>query len=217
MVKKNILPLGVYDRLCAEIVSGRIAPGTSLREEQIADEMGVSRTPVREALRRLAEEGFVEYYPHRGAKLMLLGPSRVREVFEIREALEGIAARQAASRFTPEQLREMRARFEQLRPRVTAGDLSEVGDFLHSEIFANCGNERLTKLMSGIRNQVQWIQRAATEVPGRLNRAFYEHEGILCALEAGVPEWAESAMRGHIRNTMRELLMQIDTPQQGAP
>jgi DNA-binding GntR family transcriptional regulator len=208
MVKKNILPFGVYERLCEEILSGRIPPGANLREEQIAEDMGVSRTPVREALRKLAEEGLVEYFPHRGARLMKLEANRVREVFEIREVLEGLAARQATVRLTNEQLCELRARFEDLRPKVMAGDTSEVGDFLHSEIFANCGNERLTRLMSGIRNQVQWIQRAAIDVPGRLNRAFYEHEGILCALESGAPDWAESAMRGHIRNTMRDLIAQ---------
>lgn len=199
------MPFGVYERLSAEILDGRIPPGSSLREEQIAEVMGVSRTPVREALRRLSEEGFVEYFPHRGARLMTLTPERAHEIFEVREALEGMAARNAATRMPSGRIAALRESFERIRRQVEAGDYSDVGDHLHMEIFDNCGNDRLKRLMLSIRKQVTWMQHVAVRVPGRLDRAFIEHDAVLRALENRDPDQAEAAMRSHIRATLHEL------------
>jgi DNA-binding GntR family transcriptional regulator len=203
---KRILGQGVSEYLRKQIVTGRISPGSTIREEHIAKVLDVSRTPVREALRKLAEEGLLEYIPHRGARLLEPTPSTVAEVFEIREALEGIAARQAASRVPIEQLVRVRSEFEKIRVKVASGDLSDVGDGIHQEILANCENRRLERLMSVYRLQVGWLQQAAARLPGRLEEAFREHDGILSALECHDPEWAESATRAHIRNTRRILL-----------
>lgn len=203
---KAVLPSGVYERLSADIVEGRISPGSSLREEQIAELMGVSRTPVREALRRLSDEGFVEYFPHRGARLMRLTADRVHEVFEVREALEGMAARHAATRMPAERIAALRTEFQRIGQQIAEADFRDVGDGLHIEIFNSCGNDRLKRLMLSIRNQVTWMQRIAVTLPGRLGRAFHEHNQVLKALENRDPDGAERAMRTHIQATLRELL-----------
>lgn len=203
---KAVLPFGVYERLSAEILDGRIPPGSNLREEQIADVMGVSRTPVREALRRLSDEGFVEYFPHRGARLMKITPERVLEIFEVREALEGMAARHAAARMPSDRSNALRESFQRVQSQIQSGDYTDVGDELHVVIFDNCGNDRLKRLMLGIRNQVTWMQHVAVRVPGRLDRAFIEHDAVLRALESRDPDEAERTMRSHIRATMRELM-----------
>lgn len=205
------MPFGVYERLSAEILDGRIPPGSNLREEQIAEVMGVSRTPVREALRRLSDEGFVEYFPHRGARLMKLTPERVHEIFEVREALEGMAARQAATRMPADRIATLRESFERIRRQIEAQDYSEVGDHLHTVIFDNCGNDRLKRLMLSIRNQVTWMQHVAVQVPGRLDRAFLEHDAVLRALENRDPDAAEQTMRSHIRATLNELREVLDS------
>jgi len=209
---KVILRDGVYQTLRERIISGQIPPGAPLGEARLACELSVSRTPLREALRQLAEEGFVEYMPHKGARVARLTQELIREVFLIRESLEGVAAREAAKKMDPSHLVSLRERFEALRPLVAQGDLTDVGDLIHEVLFSFCGNQRLVRLMSASLGQVQWFQRMATKVPGRLLAAFREHDSILSALESGDPEWAESVTRAHIRNTLDDLLASFAAP-----
>jgi DNA-binding GntR family transcriptional regulator len=209
---KVILRDGVYQTLRERIISGQIPPGAPLGEARLAGELRVSRTPLREALRQLAEEGFVEYMPHKGARVARLTQELIREVFLIRESLEGVAAREAAKKMDASRLVALRERFEALRSLVAQGDLTDVGDLIHEVLFSFCGNQRLVRLMSASLGQVQWFQRMATKVPGRLLAAFREHDSILSALESGDPEWAESVTRAHIRNTLDDLLAAFPAP-----
>ena len=213
---RAILRDGVYRTLRQRIVSGHIPPGANLGEASLAAELKVSRTPVREAIRQLYEEGFVEYTPHKGARVAEPTPEMVREVFDIREALEAIAAREAAPRTDPARLTALREHFEILRLRIARGDLSDVGDRIHAELFHACGNERLKRLMSVYRSQVTWFQHVAAQVPGRLLRAFREHESILSALESRDPDWAEGVTRAHVRNTLRDLLHSLEQATENA-
>jgi DNA-binding GntR family transcriptional regulator len=214
---KTVLRDGVYRTLREQIISGRILPGAPLGEERLALELKVSRTPLREALRQLAEEGFVEHTPHKGARVLQLTPELISEVFLIRESLEGVAAREAAQKIDDAHMASLRQRFEALRPSVAQGDLTDVGDMIHEELFSICGNQRLQRLMAAYQGQVQWFQQVATRVPGRLLSAFREHESILSALESRDPEWAESVTRAHIRNTLRDLLASFDDTQGPGP
>lgn len=207
---RTVLQQGVYQQLRGQIIAGRFQPDSTLREKHIAAEFAVSRTPVREVLRRLAEEGFLTYTPHKGARLIMPTPELVREVFDIREALEGIAARQAAIKMDAARLSLLRNHFDALRPRIERNDLSEVGDTIHQEILSACRNRRLERLMSIYHSQVNWFQSVVSHVPGRLLHAFREHEDILCALEARDPEWAENATRSHIRSTLSDLMTSLD-------
>lgn len=205
-MRRSILSDGVYNRLLNAILKGKYQPGADLREEHIAESFSVSRTPVREALRKLAEEGFVEYVPHRGARLITPTAELAREIFQIREALEAVAAREASARMSAERLVKLRAHFEAIRPRVAAGDWKDVGDRLHDEIFEACGNVRLQQLVGVFRGQIRWLQSISSQMPERLQSAFREHESVLSALESHNADWAESAIRAHIRNTLGDLL-----------
>ena len=196
----------VYSALREAIVLGRIRPGAPLREVRLAQELGVSRTPLREAIRQLSRDGLVECLPNCGARVIQPTPKLVSDVFQIREALEGIAAREAAGAFPRERLAELRAYFDRLRARIAAGDDHDVGDGIHDEILAACRNLELSSLMAKYREMISWSQRLASEVPGRLLESYREHEAILCALEGGDAEWAERAARAHVRNTLRDLL-----------
>lgn len=205
-MSKSILRENAHGRILAAILDGRISPGESLREERLAAELEVSRTPVREALHKLAEEGFVAYEPHRGARLLHPTPEMAREVFQIREGLEAIAAREAAARLADADLRRLRALFKELRPRVRAGDVSDVGDAIHEAMFGACGNPRLVQMMGVLRGQIRWLQNVAVTIPARPPRAFREHARILAALSARDAQAAEDAARVHIRNTLADLL-----------
>jgi len=201
---------GVHRALLGMIVSGILQPGERLGEVRLAAELAVSRTPIREAIRHLSEEGFVEYHPHCGARVIVPTAQSVREMFQIREALEGIAAREAATRMEKGGLESLRTCFEALRPKVLAGDTSDVGDLIHLETLRASGNQMLERLMGIYRLKISWFQRMAAQVPGRLARAFREHDSILCALESRDPEWAESVARAHVRNTLHDLLAALN-------
>ncbi len=207
---KPVLRDGVYLRLRDRIIAGELRQGTPLAEIRMAEEFGVSRLPVREAIHRLSEEGYAEYLPHKGARVATATPALVREVLQIREGLEGIAAREAAIRIRADRLADLRERFDALRAELDSGILTDAGDLIHDEMLAASGNHRLLRLMSVYHGQVLWLQRMAAEVPGQLVRAFREHESILASLEARDPDWAESAARAHIRNTLRELLVTLE-------
>jgi len=174
-----ILPQGVYKKLREAIISHAITPGSTLREEHLAAQLKVSRTPVREALRKLAEEGFVDYQPHKGARLLVPTAEWVREIFQIREALEGVAAREAAVKIQKARLVFIRTKFEELRPLVIAGDIHNVGGFLHKELFDASGNKSL--------------QRCQREAPGRCNlvvrrearHVFFENRSGSWIIEQG--------------------------------
>lgn len=206
---KPILRGPVYETLRQRIIAGKLQPGTALGEVRLASELNVSRTPLREALRQLATEGFVEYEPHKGARVRQVTPQYLREIFIIREALEGIAARLSAVNMNPKELESVRRYFEELRPRVAQGDYRDVADMIHEVIVSASGNASLERLMYVYRGHIHWFQGIAARVPGLLDRGFREHESILTALESRDPEWAESVTRAHIRITLGEMLARI--------
>lgn len=206
MATTPVLREQVCDALRRRIVSGEIPPGGSLGEERLALDLAVSRTPLREAIRQLVEEGFVDQQPRRGARVVELTADLVREVYQVREALEGIAAREAAGRMDEGLIAELRSRLEELRPRIEQGDYSDTGDEIHAAIFEACGNAQLQRLMALYREKVSWIQQTAFKISHRLDKAFHEHDSIVRALECRDPEWAEAATRRHIRNTIAELM-----------
>lgn len=209
---RAILRDGLHEKLRKRILEGRISPHEPLVEERISAEFQVSRTPAREAIRQLVHEGFAEYAPHCGARVAIPTAQLVEEVLVIREALEGIAAREAAAKIDVAQALALRERFEVLRGAVLAGDLTDVGDEIHDALLDACGNSELKQLMSVYWNKVEWFQRMASQLPDRRARAFHEHDAILRGLEARDSDWAESAARAHIRNTLRELLASFNHP-----
>jgi len=210
-MSKSILRDNTYTQILAAILDGRIAPGEGLREERLAAELNVSRTPIREALRKLSEEGFVLYEPHRGARLLTPTAEMAREVSRIWEGLGATAAREAAVRMDAETRASLRRHFDVLRPRVRVGDLSDVGDSIHAAMFDHCGNQRLVQLSAVLQGQVKWLQTFAVNIPARPARAFREHLRILLALEAQDAEGAETAVRTHIQRTLADLLRAFRT------
>ncbi len=210
---RTILRDGLHEKLRERIIDGRISPHEPLVEERISAEFAVSRTPAREAIRQLVHEGFAEYAPHCGARVAIPTAKLLDDVLLIREALEGIAAREAATKIEAVRTAALRERFEVLRGAVLVGDLTDVGDEIHGNLLEACGNSELRRLMSVYWSKVGWFQRMASQLPDRRARAFHEHDAILRGLEARDPAWAESAARAHIRNTLRELLASFKHPE----
>ncbi len=193
-----------YDWLRRGIVDGELSPGDHLREEEIAAAVGCSRTPVREAIRRLAAEGMVEFVPNRGAHVAAWSERDLAEIFDLRAVLEGFAARLAARRadeaFLTE-LRDLADRMEQL----AAGDdpdrvdrISELNGRFHAAIVEAADNRHLTQLVAGL-VQVPLVHRTFRRYrDDELTRSMGHHRELLAAFERGDVNWAGTVMRSHI-------------------
>ena len=179
------------------IVSGRIAPGTWLREAQLATRIGVSRIPVREALARLEAEGMVERVPYRGARVAHLTLDQVIESFMLRSLLEGAAAKLATPHFIPEQLTKLRDLIQQLEEYARIGRNEELPPLhreIHSLIYTRCGSVKLIRWLNELYNQFPRSLRLSH----RFEEQPKEYRCIVDAIEAGDAELAGKLMSEHI-------------------
>jgi DNA-binding GntR family transcriptional regulator len=199
-----------YSLLRAEILSGALQPSERLVEADLTARLGVSRGAVRTALVRLQQEGLVEHERHRGARVRLVGEREAAEILEARMVLEGLAARHAAARATPEDVAALRAILADMRERLGAGDLLGVSDrnaILHARLLAIAGHATVDRLVAGLRGQLVRFQYRTILVPGRSDRSLAEHTAIVDAVAAGDADAAEAAMRrhlGHVTQALRE-------------
>lgn len=194
----------VYGLIRRGIVAGTYGAGEPLREEELAAAAGVSRTPVREALRRLGAEGLVEMLPNRGARVAGWSAHDLEEIFELRVELEGHGARLAALHATPGAIEQLRTCCGEMEGYVAGGRpdrlerITECNNAFHQGLLAAGGNRRLASVLAAI------VQRALVERtfhlyrPEELARSCAHHREVLDALAAGDPEWAEAVMRAHI-------------------
>jgi DNA-binding GntR family transcriptional regulator len=202
----------VYRRLKDRIISGTLAPDTRLIELSIAAEFGVSRTPVREALKRLAAENLVLHDPARGMVVHAPDADEIEDVFVVREALDGLAARLAAHRVTPSELARLRLIVDSMADAV-ANDRHEqivVANLrFHDVIYSAAGNPMLERVASDLRDYVRRFSTLPFASPDRVQQVLAEHEAILGALEKHDPAAAERASDSHLANA-REYLVQME-------
>ncbi|MGH9065415.1 MAG: GntR family transcriptional regulator [Acidimicrobiales bacterium] len=193
-----------YDVIRQAILGGTYAPGSPLREEELAEVVGVSRTPVREALRRLDAEGLIDFYPNRGASVAAWSEHELDEIFGLRLRLEGYGARLAALAIGDEDLATLAKLADEIersaarRDRSRLERVAELNNEFHRCVLEAGGNRRLSVLMGTV------IQRALVEhtfhlySPEELSRSFNHHREIVAALSYHDPDWAESVMHAHI-------------------
>lgn len=190
----------VRDELRKLVITGELAPGTRLVEDRLAESLGVSRNPVREALQALAGEGFVELSPRRGAVVARVSRQQAEDLFDVRAALESLAARLAARSAGPAGAARLRAVLQQARDATEAGDLDGVAglnsDF-HSAVVELGGNDYLALLVSPMARRVQWVFRASAAQRGP--HSWREHEELLHAIEAGDEDHAAALAVAHVR------------------
>lgn len=190
----------VYETLKAAITAGHLSPTTRLTETALARSLGVSPTPVREALRRLAAEGLVEIAPWRGVTVRQLSDTEVVETYQCREALEGFACRLAARRVDAEGLRQLQRLLQVSARTRTAAEVVETNSQIHNLVFAYAGNQKLREMLSLLRDTIMG-DRALSADSGLRRRAIHaEHVAIVAALERHDADAAERAMRRHVRN-----------------
>ncbi|UCF99542.1 MAG: GntR family transcriptional regulator [Spirochaetaceae bacterium] len=196
----------VYENLKRRIIDCELVPGMPINEADFAGELGVSKTPVREALRQLERDGFVENVPGRGSAISHLTPVIIREILEIREIIETGAAKHAAQ-FQPhdEALIKKRAEHQQLlREEPGKEYVHEWGEWedVHLSIVRALGNRTFLKMYEDLLDRIKRIRNHFGQrfTQRRFHEIISEHVGILDAILAGDPDRAEEAVRKHLQN-----------------
>lgn len=213
--KRDFPSLGeyAYERLRTLIREGALPPGSRVREAEIAEQLEISRTPVREALRRLEADGFLAFEPHRGMIVVQLDHQSVMELYAMREALEGTAAGLAAQHASEaeiavliEMLAHEPALFE-APDRLAAHNLQ-----FHQALFRAAHNRYLLKTANALRDSMALMRGTTMAVPGRGETAHGEHRRLADAIRARDPEAAERAARHHIHNAQSARLKLLFEP-----
>lgn len=199
----------VFESLREAIISGRLRPGERLMEIQLAEELGVSRTPVREAIRKLELEGLVLMIPRKGAYVSRFSMKDIADVFEIRRALEGLAARLAAERCTEEELDDLErilVRSAELAQREKVDETVDLDTQFHEALMKAAHNERLSQMVANLREQIQRFRNSSLRQPGRLHLALEEHRRIVEAIAERDSELAQNRAYEHIENAENSLM-----------
>lgn len=199
----------VYLKLEEEILGGQLKRGEALTEMSVSARLGVSRTPVRAALHRLAEEGLVEISPNRGAVVVGVTVDDLIDTYKIRIRLEGLASAMAAARMTDEEKTELRESVELSEYYVAKGNtekLKELDTAFHNIIYRASGNRMLSRILSELHRNIKTYRKLSMTVPGRVEKTAEEHREILNAILQGDGERADTLTRMHVERAMENMV-----------
>ena len=220
-LEKKSLRDEVFENLHAKIIAGKYAPGEWLRQEDISNQLGVSQTPVREALDRLVSAGLAERVPYRGVRVLNLAPEEIVDAYQIRLILESIAARLAAQQISQEGLKTLYTILEQTRQLITLEDMSaqrQLNKKFHMSLVEAAGNTLLNKVYETVSNTFpdwmlyEYMFRHPELLASSLTEEFEEHKAILDAIAAGDSEKAVRQVITHIRHLGREFENYLGIP-----
>jgi DNA-binding GntR family transcriptional regulator len=212
-IDRKPLYLEVADRLRELIRRHRLQPGEWIDEKAICEELGISRTPLREALKVLHAESLVELVPHRGCYVKTLDGDGLKELFPVMASLEGLCARLAVENGTRKQVRELERMHAQLEKAAADNDVEryfERNHVFHRAVQELSGNRWLQRITSELRGVLQLARQKQLTVPGRLQKSLEEHRAIMDAFHQGDPVLAQQAMERH-------LCRQLDALQESEP
>lgn len=204
-VANEYLPLRdvVFQTLRQAILKGELEPGERLMEIQLAERLGVSRTPVREAIRKLELEGLVVMVPRKGAEVAGITEKNVRDVLEVRKALEELAVTLACQRMEESQFNQFDKQNHVFEEALKTGDLAEIAkqdiDF-HEVIYLAAGNERLQQMLNNLQEQMYRYRMEYIKDEQQRSKLVLEHLEIAEAIQTRDVERAKSAIRLHIDN-----------------
>lgn len=204
----------VFSRLEEEILSGELERGAALGEIALSKRLGVSRTPIRGALHRLAEEGLVEIHPNRGATVVGINIDDLVDIYTIRERLEGLASALAAKRTTPEEIKRLSEAVELAEFYISKNDtehIKELDTVFHSIIYSASGSRFLARTLSELHRKIISYRKRSLSVPGRLEKTAEEHREILEAIKRGDADEADRLTSLHIRRALENMITAFDS------
>lgn len=209
----------VCETLREAISTGVLKPGERLMEIQLAEELGVSRTPVREAIRKLELEGFVVMVPRRGTYVADFSIRDINEVFEVRSALEILAAGLAAERITEDELEQMERLLVQMGEQIEHGDIDTIVDIdsqFHDILYRASRNDRLVGIINNLREQLTRLRAVSMQHPGRLKIMIEEHSRLVEAIAQRDSQLAQKLASDHLENAEQTLLQEMNDRRQQA-
>ena len=202
----------VFNTLREAILRGDLEPGERLMEKQLADSMGVSRTPIREAIRKLELEGLVVMIPRKGAQVAEMTEKDIEDVLEVRAALEALAVRLACEKMSTEELEELRnvmKEFQQAAERKDVYGMVDKDVEFHDIIFKSTQNEKLIQIVNNLREQIYRFRVAYLRRFNRYKIIQQEHQEILQVIEKNQVEEAERVATIHIQNQEKAVIQLI--------
>ena len=200
----------VAEEIKDAILKGVLKPGDKLVETELTRSLGVSRTPLREAFRELAAEGYITVIPHKGSYVSTISEDEVLDLYSITSVLEGLATRQATPALKEGDKREnLLALYEDLKRKSAQGNVDAYwasNRYFHQFIAEASGNERLVNLIENLRRQILKTRVITLRYPGRLKGSMDEHEEILAAILAGRDRGAEKLVIEHLEKQRQFVL-----------
>ena len=204
----------VFNTLMEDILSGRLKPGEKLNISEISERLGVSRTPVREALKQLMSVGLVENVPHRSPFVKKLSIEEIIELYYIRAALEGVASRLASQRLSDEQIRELDRLCTQMEVKARSGkydDFIENNSKFHFIVYEATNSPRLQEMVLQYYRQCEQYRALVMELPGSYEEVCQEHKNILKAFKQRDLDMADNFARQHHFNSARRIAKSVDS------
>ncbi len=193
----------VFEQLENDIISGKYKQGDYLNEIKLSEDMGVSRTPIREAFRQLELEGLVVYTPNKGVVVRGFSAEDIRDIYQIRLMIEGMTARRAAENASDEILGELEETLELEKFYTDKGDavqISALDSRFHEAIYRASGSRLLTKTLKAFHHYVKYVRNISLSNPERAQKTYIEHKSIYDAIKEHDREMAEILTEQHIRN-----------------
>ena len=190
----------LHMRILEAIDSGEFRPGARLLETELAARFGVSRTPVREALRRLETQGVVTHEPRKGAVVASLDYDQLGELYAVREVMEGLSARLAARHASPAEIQLLREMIAEDRRVTDPKAQSQANKRFHRQLHLTSHNRYLIQTLDPVRRSLALLGNTTFSAPGRIKSSNDEHEIIVNAIEARDEDAADEAARKHIAN-----------------
>ncbi len=199
----------VFNTLRQAILRGELKPGERLMEIQLANKLGVSRTPIREAIRKLELEGLVLMIPRKGAEVAEITEKSLRDVLEVRRALEELAVELACEKITDVQIQELRDAAEEFRESLKEGDITRIAEAdvkFHDVIYMATDNQKLIQLLNNLREQmyryrVEYLKRSDFH-----QQLIDEHEEIIETIESGQKDRAVQVVCQHVDNQVEAVM-----------
>ncbi|WP_053955379.1 GntR family transcriptional regulator [Inediibacterium massiliense] len=198
----------IFNILREDILNGKYTEGEKLGEAKLAEELGVSRTPVREALKQLELDGIVENKPNRGVMVLGISKQDIEDIFTIRTAIEGIAARWAVERITNDEVRQLTESYELMEFYTFKNDIekfSEINTIFHEIIYKATKSRYLEQVLKDFQYYMKQTRRRSLQVEGRMKISLQEHKAILDAFLNKDKEGAQKALANHIANSKKNV------------
>lgn len=205
----KLLSEDIADSIKTAIIKGKFKPGEKISEGELAESMGISRTPLREAFRRLENEGFIQIIPRKGAVVSEIDAKEAISLYEIKSVLEGLAARLAAANMKEKEISKLEKINNELKELIDKNDLESfyrVHTRFHEGFVKACGNKRLIQMISNLNDHFSRFGIISLTLPGQFEKAFQQHAEIIEAFKGGDEDIAEQKVKTNVLTGGRVLV-----------